>query len=103
MSYELTRSGFDCVMREFRPSRYEVFGSEDPRFTTPMHHALKCRDRLYVALRSGLRWLPQGPQAVVDFGPYPGSLLRLLRLTEPTRSAANSAMDKRLPFLPSAT
>jgi hypothetical protein len=42
---------------------------------------------VYVALRSGLRWLPQGPQAVVDFGPYPGSLLRLLRLTEPTRSA----------------
>ena len=87
MSYELTRSGFDGVMRAFRPSRYEVFGSDDPRFTTPMHHALKCRDRLYVALRSGLRWLPQGPQAIVDFGPYPGSLLRLLRLIEPTRSA----------------
>ncbi|SPP66508.1 class I SAM-dependent methyltransferase [Nitrospira lenta] len=87
MSYQLTRSGFDGVMREFRPSRYEVFGSEDPRFTTPMHHALKCRDRLYIALQSGLRWLPQGPQAIVDFGPYPGSLLRLLRLTEPTRSA----------------
>ncbi len=87
MSYQLTRSGFDGVMREFRPSRYEVFGNEDSRFTTPMHHALKCRDRLYVALRSGLRWLPQGAQAIVDFGPYPGSLLRLLRLIEPTRSA----------------
>jgi len=74
-------------MREFRPSRYEVFGSEDPRFTIPMHHALKCRDRLYIALRSGLRWLPEGAQAVVDFGPYPGSLLRLLRLIEPTRTA----------------
>jgi SAM-dependent methyltransferase len=87
MRYELTRSGFDSVMREFRPSRYEVFGSEDPRFTTPMHHALKCRDRLYVALQSGLRWLLQEQQAIVDFGPYPGSLLRPLRLTEPTRSA----------------
>ncbi|MFO0708134.1 MAG: methyltransferase domain-containing protein [Nitrospira sp.] len=87
MRYELTRSGFDGVMREFRPSRYEVFSNEDPRFTVPMHHALKCRDRLYVAIRSGLRWLPEGSNAVVDFGPYPGSLLRLMRLIEPTRSA----------------
>lgn len=87
MSYKLSRPGFDRVMREFRPSRYEVFGSDDSRFTMPMHHALKCRDRLYVALRSGLRWLPQSSRAIVDFGPYPGSLLRLLRVIEPTRSA----------------
>ena len=46
-------------MREFRPSRYEVFGNDDPRFSSPMHHALKCRDRLDVALRSGLRRQPQ--------------------------------------------
>lgn len=87
MTYELSRSRFDDVMQAFRPSRYELFGNDDPRFTTPMHHALKCRDRLYAALRSGLRWLPEGPQAIVDFGPYPGSLLRLLRLIDATKPA----------------
>ena len=90
MTYELSRSRFDDVMQAFRPSRYEVFGNDDPRFTTPMHHALKCRDRFYAALRSGLRWLPEGPQAIVDFGPYPGSLLRLLRLIDATKPAGNA-------------
>jgi SAM-dependent methyltransferase len=52
-----------------------------------MHHALKCRDRLHVALRSGLQRLPDGPQTIVDFGPFPGSLLRLLRGIEPTKAA----------------
>jgi SAM-dependent methyltransferase len=87
MGYALTRAGFDRLMREFRPSRYEVFGTDDPRFHVPMHHALKCRDRLYAALRSGLRWLPQEARTIVDFGPYPGSLLRLMRLIDPIRAA----------------
>jgi SAM-dependent methyltransferase len=52
-----------------------------------MHHALKCRDRLHVALRSGLRTLPPDKQTIVDFGPFPGSLLRLLRSFDFTRSA----------------
>jgi SAM-dependent methyltransferase len=40
-----------------------------------------------VALRSGLRRVPDGQQTIVDLGPFPGSLLRLLRGIEPTRAA----------------
>jgi SAM-dependent methyltransferase len=87
MAYEMTNQDFDRVLRDYRPSKYETFGDDDPRFSTPMNHALKCRDRLYVALRSGLQRLPEGQQTIVDFGPFPGSLLRLLRLIEPTRAA----------------
>ena len=50
-----------------------------------MHHALKSRDRFYVALRSGIRRLPAGECTVIDFGPYPGSLLRLLRSLHPSK------------------
>jgi SAM-dependent methyltransferase len=87
MGYDLTRSQFNRLVRAYQPSRYETFGVQDARFSAPMHHALKCRDRLHVALRSGLQRLPDGPQTIVDFGPFPGSLLRLLRGIEPTRAA----------------
>jgi SAM-dependent methyltransferase len=87
MAYELTAQGFDRVLRAYRPSQYETFGDDDPRFTTPMSHTMKCRDRLHVALRSGLRRLPDGTTTIIDFGPFPGSLLRLLRGIEPTRAA----------------
>lgn len=87
MGYELTRREFNRTIRTYQPSPYETFGEQDARFTTPMNHALKCRDRLHVALRSGLQWLPDGPQTIVDFGPFPGSLLRLSRGLEPTRTA----------------
>jgi hypothetical protein len=79
MGYDLTRSQFNHLVRAYQPSQYETFGEQDARFTTPMNHALKCRDRLHVALRSALQRLPAGPQTIVDFGPFPGSLLRLLR------------------------
>jgi SAM-dependent methyltransferase len=52
-----------------------------------MHHAMKCRDRLYVALKCGLRKLPVEKQTIVDLGPFPGSLLRLLRELDYTKSA----------------
>ena len=87
MAYEMTNQDFARVLRDYRPSSYEMFGDDDPRFSTPMNHALNCRDRLHVALRSGLQRLPEGQQTIVDFSPFPGSLLRLLRLIEPTRAA----------------
>ncbi len=87
MAYELTRRRFSDLLAHYRPSRYETFGQDDARFSTPMHHALKCRDRLHVALRSGLRTLSPDRQTIVDFGPFPGSLLRLLRSLNFTRSA----------------
>ena len=87
MGYDLTASQFNHLVRAYQPSQYDTFGTEDTRFTTPMNHALKCRDRLHVALRSGLQRLPEGVQTIVDFGPFPGSLLRLLRGIEPTRAA----------------
>ena len=34
---------FNRIIRAYRPSRYETFGAQDARFTTPMNHALKCR------------------------------------------------------------
>jgi len=87
MAYELTAQNFDRVLRAYCPSQYETFGDDDPRFVTPMSHTMKCRDRLQVALRSGLRCLPDGAPTIIDFGPFPGSLLRLLRGIEPTRDA----------------
>ncbi len=87
MGYDLTASQFNHLVRAYQPSQYDMFGVQDTRFTTPMNHALKCRDRLHVALRSGLQRLPDGRQTIVDFGPFPGSLLRLLRGIEPTRAA----------------
>lgn len=87
MGYDLTRSQFNRLVRAYQPSQYETFGAEDARFTSPMNHALKCRDRLHVALRSGLLRLSDGQQTIVDFGPFPGSLLRLLRGIEATRAA----------------
>jgi len=87
MAYELTRHRFLELLRVYRPSSYEAFGQDDARFTVPMHHAMKCQDRLHVALRSGLRRLPSEKQTIVDLGPFPGSLLRLLRSLEYTKSA----------------
>ena len=48
MAYELTRGRFHTLLADYRPSRYETFGQDDPRFARPMHHAMKCRDRLHV-------------------------------------------------------
>jgi SAM-dependent methyltransferase len=87
MAYELTRHRFLELLRTYQPSFYEAFGRDDTRFTVPMHHAMKCRDRLHVALKSGLRRLPPERQMIVDLGPFPGSLLRLLRNLEYTHSA----------------
>lgn len=87
MGDDLTRSQFNRLVRAYQPSRYETFGAQDARFTQPMNHALKCRDRFHVALRSGLQRLPDGHQTIVDFGPFPGSLLRLLRGLDQTKSA----------------
>ena len=87
MTYELTRRHFLNVLKSYQPSMYESFGQKDERFATPMHHAKKCRDRLHVALRSGLRTLPSDRQTIVDLGPFPGSLLRLLRRLDYTKSA----------------
>lgn len=82
MPDRLSRLRFRRRLRDYRPSRFEVFGEEDPRFARPMHHALKCGARFYVALRSGMGHLAPG-DTVIDFGPYPGSLLRLLRRLYP--------------------
>lgn len=87
MAYELTRQHFLELLSTYQPSSYESFGKEDTRFNVPMHHAMKCRDRLHVALKSGLRRLPSERQTIVDLGPFPGSLLRLLRQLEYTHAA----------------
>lgn len=87
MAYVLTRHRFLDLLRTYQPSPYEAFGQGDIRFTLPMHHARKCRDRLHVALKSGLRRLPSDKQTIVDLGPFPGSLLRLLRRLTYTNSA----------------
>jgi SAM-dependent methyltransferase len=75
----LRRGDFDRRMATYRPSSFEAFAADDPRFRRPAHHALKSRDRLFAALASGLGRLARVDPAIVDLGPYPGSLLRLLR------------------------
>src|SRR5574337_500871 len=87
MAYELNRHRFLELLRTFQPSPYEAFGQGDTRFAVPMHHAMKCRHRLHVALKSGLRRLPSEKPTIVDLGPFPGSLLRLLRRLDYTNSA----------------
>ena len=77
------RAAFRRLLAAYPPSPFEVFGDGDPRFTRPLHHALKSRDRLFVALESGLRRLPGEGDTIADLGPYPGSLLRLLRMRCP--------------------
>ncbi len=85
MPHRLSRRVFRQALNAYSPSRYEAYDEADARFVRPMHHALKSRDRFYVALRSGLRRLPAGDRTVIDFGPYPGSLLRLLRSLHPSK------------------
>ncbi len=80
----LSRQTFDRLLDRYEPSRYEDFGRHNARFAKPMHHALKCRERLYVAMRSGLDRLAADGATVLDFGPYPGSLLRLIRALRPS-------------------
>lgn len=87
MVYELTRHRFLDLLKTYQPSSYEVFGQDDIRFTRPMHHAMKCQDRLHVALKCGLGRLPPEKQTIVDLGPFPGSLLRILRRLDYTNSA----------------
>jgi SAM-dependent methyltransferase len=77
------RAAFRRLLAAYRPSPFEVFDDDPGRFTRPLHHALKSRDRLFVALASGLRRLADGPGTIADLGPYPGSLLRLLRRLRP--------------------
>ena len=79
----LTRADFRRILAAYRPSPFEVFDNGDGRFTRPAHHAQKSRDRLFVALQTGLRHLVGDEATVVDLGPYPGSLLRLLRTLRP--------------------
>ena len=52
-----SRGNVRRLLAAHRPSPFEVFGDGDPRFTRPLHHALKSRDRLFVALEGGLRRL----------------------------------------------
>ena len=87
MAYELTRQHFLDLLRTYKPSSYETFGPDDARFVVPIHHAMKSRDRLHVALKSGLRTWPADNQTIFDLGPFPGSLLRLLRKLGYTKSA----------------
>ena len=87
MGYELTRQHFVDLLHAYHPSSYEAFGADDARFSIPMCHAMKCQDRLHVALKSGLRRLPFEKQTIVDLGPFPGSLLRLLRRLDYTHAA----------------
>ena len=79
----INRATFRRLLDAYRPSPFETFGDGDPRFTRPIHHALKSRDRLFVALASGLRRLHDDGGTIADLGPYPGSLLRLLRTLRP--------------------
>lgn len=87
MGVGLTRREFHRVLRAYQPSGYEAYGPANPRFTVPMHHAWKCRDRLHVALRGGLSRLSRSDAVIMDFGPFPGSLLRLLRRLDATNRA----------------
>lgn len=77
---------FNEVVREYEPLPFEDFSPADQRFQVRMHHVLKNRDRLWMALRRAADYLPPGALTVVDLGTYPGSLLRLLhRVLSPRR------------------
>lgn len=76
----IRRGQFRRLIREYGPLPFEVIGSTDwRRFSVPMHHLLKNRDRFWLAVRVALRYFPSGSFAVADLGTYPGSFLRILR------------------------
>lgn len=76
----IRRGQFDRLIREYDPLAFEVIPSTDwRRFRVPMHHGLKNRDRLWLALRVASRYFPPGSFAVADLGTYPGTFLRILR------------------------
>ncbi|MBI3635233.1 MAG: class I SAM-dependent methyltransferase, partial [Candidatus Rokubacteria bacterium] len=71
---------FDRLIDAYQPLPFERFPDGDPRFRRrSVHWALKNRHRLSLSVRTAARYFPAGPFTVADFGPYPGSLLRLLR------------------------
>lgn len=74
------RGRFARLIRECGPLPFEVIPSTDTRrFSVPMHHVLKNRDRFWLTLRVASRYFPPGSFAVADLGTYPGSFLRILR------------------------
>lgn len=80
MGQAIRRGGFARFVREYDPLAFEVIPSTDRhRFSVPMHHLLKNRDRFWLALRMALRYFPSEPFTVADLGTYPGSFLRILR------------------------
>ncbi len=81
----LTKRAFMKTLSAYQPLPCERFGDSDPRFVRPLHHALKCQDRFFIALRAGLPRLSPGKRTVVDFGPYPGTLLRLVHALYPSK------------------
>jgi len=76
----ISRRRFDQLVRDYQPLPFEIISETDRRrFHVPMHHAIKNRDRLSLALRTASRYFPRIPFTIADLGTYPGSLLRLLR------------------------
>lgn len=76
----IRRGRFDRLISEYGPLPFEVIPSTDTRrFSVPMHHLLKNRNRFWLALRVALRYCPPGFFTVADLGTYPGSFLRILR------------------------
>ena len=80
----IRRGRFDRLVREYKPLAFEVVESTElRRFRVPMHHVLKNRDRLWLALKVASKYFPTVPFTVADLGTYPGSLLRLLHFLLP--------------------
>lgn len=75
---------FDRLIDAYQPLPFEQFPDDDRRFNRrSVHWALKNRTRLSFSVRTAARYFPAGYFTVADFGPYPGSLLRLLRRLYP--------------------
>jgi SAM-dependent methyltransferase len=66
------------VLNEYKPSQYELFPPEDTRFSGDVHYPHVCRTRCYLVYREIARQLPAGGK-ILDFGFYPGTLLRQLK------------------------
>lgn len=75
----MTRSDFFRLVEEYWALPFEtVTETTTRRFRRPMNHAVKNRDRFWMAIRSAQARLPGGGGTVLDLGVYPGTFLRLL-------------------------
>lgn len=70
---------YDFVFNRYRPSKYERNELTDKRFKEGTYYSHICKTRAYLVYREVARYI-NGACRIVDFGFYPGTILRQLKI-----------------------